>query len=93
MPRARRLRHQRMPAGGHENVACGAALPVHLFVSGRAAPQIPEPKAPTYNLPDAEFMKELLRLKGTPAEVLGHPELMQVMSHMLEIILYQKSER
>jgi medium-chain acyl-[acyl-carrier-protein] hydrolase len=58
-------------------------LPIHLFVSGRPAPQIPEPKRYTYNLPDPAFMKELLRLKGTPAEVLEHPELMQVVMPLL----------
>jgi medium-chain acyl-[acyl-carrier-protein] hydrolase len=59
------------------------ALPVHLFVSGRSAPQLSEPKVPTYNLPDAEFIEELERLKGTPAEVLKHPELMQVVLVLL----------
>lgn len=40
--------------------------PVHLFVSGRGAPQLPETDAPTYNLPEAEFLKELRWLKGSP---------------------------
>jgi medium-chain acyl-[acyl-carrier-protein] hydrolase len=56
----------------------GATLPVHLFVSGRSAPQLSQPKLPTYGLPNAEFIDELFRLKGTPPEVLNHPELMQV---------------
>ena len=60
-----------------------ATLPVHLFVSGRTAPQLSRLKSPTYNLPDAEFSQELLRLKGTPAEVLKHPELMQVVLPLL----------
>jgi len=60
-----------------------ATLPVHLFVSGRAAPQLPRFKSTTYDLPDAEFIEELLRLKGTPAEVLEHPELMQVVLPLL----------
>jgi medium-chain acyl-[acyl-carrier-protein] hydrolase len=58
-------------------------LPVHLFVSGRSAPQMMVPKPPTYNLPDAEFKQELQRLKGTPAEVLAHPELMEVVMPLL----------
>src|SRR5260370_3294800 len=57
----------------------GTALPVHLFVSGRSAPQLSEPKPPTFSLPDAEFIEELLRLRGTPPEVLNHPVLMQVL--------------
>lgn len=57
--------------------------PVHLFVSGRGAPQLPERDTPTYNLPEAEFLKELRRLKGTPEEVLEHPELMELMLPLL----------
>jgi medium-chain acyl-[acyl-carrier-protein] hydrolase len=57
----------------------GAPRPRYLFASGRAAPQIPRPDPPTYELPEAEFIEELRRLNGTPAEVLEHPELMQVM--------------
>jgi medium-chain acyl-[acyl-carrier-protein] hydrolase len=56
-----------------------ATLPVHLFVSGRSGPPVRKPTTQTYNLPDAAFMEELQRLKGTPAEVLEHPELMQVL--------------
>jgi len=56
----------------------GAALPVHLFVSGRSAPQLHKPQRHAYKLPEAELIEELRRLKGTPAEVLEHPELMQV---------------
>ena len=57
--------------------------PVHVFVSGRSAPQVMVPKPPTYNLPDAAFKQELQRLKGTPAEVLAHPELMEVVMPLL----------
>lgn len=57
--------------------------PRHLFVSGRRAPQLPDPDPPTYNLPDAEFLDELRQLNGTPPEVLDHPELMQLMMPLL----------
>lgn len=57
--------------------------PFHLFVSGRAAPQVYEPDLRTYELPEAEFIEELRRLNGTPAEVLDNPELMQVMLPLL----------
>jgi medium-chain acyl-[acyl-carrier-protein] hydrolase len=60
-----------------------AKLPVHLFISGRGAAQLTPPKPPTYNLPDAEFKQELQRLAGTPAEVLAHPELMEVVMPLL----------
>lgn len=53
--------------------------PAQLFVSGRRAPQVPEEEPATHHLPDPEFIVELRRLNGTPAEVLDHPELMQLM--------------
>jgi len=57
--------------------------PVHLFVSGRRAPQVPDPDPPTYNLPEPEFLEELRRLNGTPKAVFEHPELMQLMIPIL----------
>ena len=83
---ANRLRHEH----GSE--------PVHLFVSGRRAPQIPEDEALTYNLPEKDFLDELRRLKGTPAEVLKHDELMQLMLPLLRadfelIEIYRYSAR
>lgn len=60
----------------------GQPPPAHIFVSGRRAPQLPD-NAPTYNLPDPEFIAELRRLNGTPQEVLEHPDLLQLMLPML----------
>jgi len=57
--------------------------PAHLFVSGCRAPQIAPTKPPTYNLPDGRFLEELRRLNGTPEEVLGNPEIMQLMEPLL----------
>jgi medium-chain acyl-[acyl-carrier-protein] hydrolase len=57
--------------------------PVHLMVSGRSAPQIPDEDPQTHDLPEKEFMEELRRLNGTPAEALEHPELMQLMLPIL----------
>lgn len=68
---ARKLRKDRGP------------MPVQLFISGRSAPQIPDTEPLTYNLPEAEFIEELRRLKGTPAEVLEHTELMQLILPLL----------
>lgn|SRR5215213_1610629 len=56
--------------------------PLHLFVSGRSAPQLPVEKA-TYDLPEAEFAEELRRLNGTPSHVLEHAELMTLMAPIL----------
>jgi medium-chain acyl-[acyl-carrier-protein] hydrolase len=57
--------------------------PAHLFVSGRRAPHLKDDDPPTYNLPDAELIKELSRLNGTPQEVFESPELMGLMLPML----------
>jgi medium-chain acyl-[acyl-carrier-protein] hydrolase len=57
--------------------------PVHLFVSGRGAPQIPSEEPPLHALPEPEFINELRRLNGTPGEVLEHEELMQLLLPIL----------
>jgi len=53
--------------------------PVHLFVSGRRAPQIPPPSLPIHALPETEFILELRRFNGTPQAVLENTELMQLL--------------
>lgn len=57
--------------------------PVHLFVSGARAPQIPHRKPPIHPLPETEFVAALRRLQGTPEAVLEHQELMELMLPIL----------
>lgn len=57
--------------------------PVHLFVSGRYAPQITSTDPPIHLLPEPAFLEELRRLNGTPEEVLENAELMQLFLPML----------
>jgi medium-chain acyl-[acyl-carrier-protein] hydrolase len=57
--------------------------PQHLFISGRSAPHLTNNLRPIYNLPEPEFKEELRRLNGTPAEVLEHPELMEMLLPLL----------
>jgi medium-chain acyl-[acyl-carrier-protein] hydrolase len=57
--------------------------PRRLFISGRGAPHLAETTRPIYDLPDEEFKEELRRLNGTPAEVLDHPELIEMLLPML----------
>ena len=52
--------------------------PIHLFVSGRRAPQLPDPDPPIHRLPEAAFVDELKRLNGTPDAVLQNSELMEL---------------
>jgi medium-chain acyl-[acyl-carrier-protein] hydrolase len=63
---ARQLRAQQEPS------------PVHLFISGRRAPQIPDRNPLLHTLPEPEFLEELRDLNGTPKKVLENPELMQL---------------
>jgi medium-chain acyl-[acyl-carrier-protein] hydrolase len=58
-------------------------MPIYLFVSGHAAPQIPDPDPPTYHLPDSEFIEELRRLEGTPEELLQNTEFLQLLIPLL----------
>ncbi|NJM88209.1 MAG: thioesterase [Hydrococcus sp. RU_2_2] len=58
-------------------------MPVHLFVSGRRAPQLQPTKPPIHNLPKPEFIEELKQLNGTPSEVLKNHELMELMLPIL----------
>jgi medium-chain acyl-[acyl-carrier-protein] hydrolase len=57
--------------------------PRALFVAGHRAPQIPKSKPATYHLPEGEFIEELIRLQGTPKEVIEHVELMGIMIPLL----------
>lgn len=57
--------------------------PSHLFLSGRPSPHRTEKEAPTYDLPEPEFIEELKKMGGTPQEVLEHPELMAVLNPIL----------
>lgn len=61
----------------------GLAGPAYLFVSGRGAPQIPDPEPPLHQLPDGEFIDGLRRYNGTPDAVLQHKELMEILLPIL----------
>lgn len=71
---ARALRRQRCPG------------PVHLYVSGRRAPQIPYAwqDPPLYTLPDSEFLERLtVHYQGVPEKVQQDQELMRLMLPIL----------
>jgi len=57
--------------------------PVHLFVSGRHAPQTPSQEPPIHTLPEPAFLDKLRRLNGTPKAVLENVELMQLLLPIL----------
>lgn len=64
-------------------LAAGSALPRHLFLSGRSAPQLAPRRTPIHALPHEEFIATLRDFSGTPAEILEHRELMEMMVPMI----------
>ncbi len=52
--------------------------PLHLFVAGHAAPQVPNTEPAIHQMPGPEFIQKLESLSGTPAEVLQNAELMEL---------------
>lgn len=58
---------------------CRLPQPLHLFVSGRRAPQIPDDDLPAPDLDHDAFLERLGELNGTPGEVLRQPELMTLL--------------
>lgn len=63
--------------------AQGRQLPLHLFVSGRPAPQVEIDDPPIHALPRDEFLSELRRFGGTPEEVLENEEMMALIEPFL----------
>lgn len=63
-------RHQR---------AVGAALPRHLFLSGRQPPHFPPQNLHVETLDDSAFLEAVgRRYKALPAELLAHPEILEL---------------
>jgi medium-chain acyl-[acyl-carrier-protein] hydrolase len=60
----------------------GHAEPLHLFVSGRAAPHLVG-QEPIHALPEPEFVQAVARMNGTPQEVLQSKELMSLLIPLL----------
>lgn len=60
-----------------------APSPVHLFVSGRHAPQLGAIAPPIHQLPEAEFIEALRRYQGTPDAILQNSEVMQMLMPIL----------
>ncbi len=61
----------------------GRPLPSHLVAMACRAPHRPDPDPPVAELPEDEFRRELIRIGGTPPEVLEHEELMELFAPIL----------
>lgn len=57
--------------------------PIRLFVSGAPAPQVAFPKVHVHHLPDAEIVRRIRDLGGTPESVLQHEELMSMLMPLI----------
>lgn len=55
----------------------------HLFVSGARAPGTSSDRQLLHNLSPDNFRTEILRLNGTPKEILDHPELFEILLPIL----------
>lgn len=61
----------------------GYNKPMHLFISGRQAPQIQKDCKSVYQLPDEEFKNEILKLGGTSSNFFEHKELTDIFLPLL----------
>ena len=59
--------------------AHGLPMPSDLIVSGCPAPSMPPRRQPVHHLPDNEFIDEIRRYGGGPAEVWSEPELLALL--------------
>ncbi len=62
----------------HRLAQAGAPTPSRLIVAGRRAPHLPDDEEPVHTLSDAKLIERLRNYGGTPAEILGHKELMKL---------------
>ncbi|MDN4066693.1 thioesterase domain-containing protein [Paenibacillus vini] len=58
--------------------------PLHLFVSGRNAPQFPTSNRHIHLLPEDDFKNEIINLRGTPKEILQNQEIFDFFKPILK---------
>lgn len=61
----------------------GRPGPLHLFASGRRAPDVAARTPPIHQCPDDVFIAELKALGGMPDALLEHPELIELLVPLL----------
>lgn len=52
--------------------------PIHLFVSGRIAPQTPGMREKTFHLSDDDFIEHIKMMGGTPSQLFENKELVEL---------------
>ena len=63
---------------GRQLSDAGVRPPLHLFVSGAAAPDDTARDRAIHSLPQTELIAELRKLNGTPPEILAHREMLEL---------------
>lgn len=58
-------------------------IPRHIFFSGHRAPHMPRRDKITHMLPEEEFKQEILKLGGTPKDLLEEEELLELFLPLL----------
>ncbi|KHD36074.1 gramicidin dehydrogenase [Clostridium acetobutylicum] len=78
----------------------GGKMPKHMFFSAYKAPHCARIKNPIHGLPDDEFMNEVIKLGGTPIEVIENEELCKLVTpilkndfRILELYKYKKKSK
>jgi medium-chain acyl-[acyl-carrier-protein] hydrolase len=67
----------------HKLNILGFSTPLHLFVSGRQAPNIPVTPPYRHTMSDVELIKELSNFNGTPEAILSEPDLLNIFMPIL----------
>jgi surfactin synthase thioesterase subunit len=57
--------------------------PACLIVAGRGAPHLDDPDPPIHGLPDRRFLEEVMRMNGTPDDVMTQPDIVKIILPVL----------
>jgi len=68
----------------HKIIQEGKPQPEHIFFSGVKAPNLERTKNKIHQLPDSQFMQEIIELGGTPKEVIENEELQSIVLPILK---------
>ncbi|MDR6504218.1 surfactin synthase thioesterase subunit [Burkholderia ambifaria] len=61
----------------------GRPAPACLIVSGRGAPHLPPKGPPIHRLPDVGFLDEVMRMDGTPPDLVTQPDIVKIILPIL----------
>lgn len=75
-------------------------IPLQLFIAAYRAPHLPNPKPILHNLPDDDFIDELMYYRGIPEEIIQNKEMLELITPIIkadykihETYIYKPEER